>query len=93
MRRNRTPSSYPLFRSSSETWSPVSNKNAAEAEEAADIIFPFADRRVGKTVPTAEILSLCRKICTRQSSEDDRCPSQDLVPEQTDKMAVGIAFA
>ena len=69
---------------------PLPEPDAAEEEEAEDVLHPPPDRRAGKEVPQAEVPGFGRTSGVGKVAQDDRRSSQDMVPEQEDQMEVRI---
>ena len=68
--------------------SPISKSNSAEAQETADFFFASSDLRAGKTFPQTKIFGLHGKSDSGENAQNDGCSSENVVPEQKDKMEV-----
>lgn len=68
--------------------SPLPESNPAKTEETPYILFPPTNNGVGEAVPPPEIFGVCRTLSISKVSQNDRRTSENLVPEQTDKMEV-----
>lgn len=69
---------------------PLPKPDAAQEEKASHLFQPGADLRARETVSPAEVPGVGGARHLGQGPEDDRRTSQDLVSEQTDKMAVRL---
>jgi len=73
-------------------WTPLSEQNTSEEEEAEDIFHSPADSRIGETFSQTEISGVRRAGVSCQDAQDDRRSSQNLVPKPTYKMEVSLIF-
>lgn len=71
-----------------EDRSSLPKQDTAEEKETEDQLHEVADRRVGETFSQTEILGVGWKSSLGEVIEDDGCPGEDLVSEQTNEMEV-----
>lgn len=81
----RWTSRYPSHRTS------VPEPDAPEEEKAADVVHAQSDIAAGREIQQAQIPVFRGPRGSGKSAQDDRRPSQNLVPKPTYKMEVSYA--
>jgi len=69
-------------------WTSLSESYAAQAKKAAHILHSHPGGRVGETLSQTKVSRIRGACGTRQRTQDDRCPGEDVVPKQTHQMEV-----
>ena len=71
--------------------SPVPESDSAEEEKTQNFLHATADMRAGEALSPTEVPGFRRESSPGQGTQNDWCTSQNMVPEQKDKMEVGTA--